>query len=46
MYKDSPLILIEMIFDENTDILKLMKAIHNPVDRLKWDKDVEQSKVV
>jgi hypothetical protein len=30
VYKDGPLILSEMIFDENTEIIKLMKAIHNP----------------
>ena len=40
-FRDSPLIWAEMIFDENTDIFKIMKAIHNPVDRKKWDKDIE-----
>jgi hypothetical protein len=30
VYKDGPLILSEMVFDENTEIIRLMKAIHNP----------------
>lgn len=40
MFRDSPLIWSEMIFDETTDIVKIMKAIHNPEDRMKWDKDI------
>jgi hypothetical protein len=32
-----------MVFDESTEIIKLMKAIHDPFERLKWDRDVEIS---
>ena len=36
----------EMIFEENVDIGKLMKAIHNPIERFRWDRDLESSKAV
>jgi hypothetical protein len=35
-----------MYFEKGTSITNLMKAVHNPDERLKWDKDIESAEVL
>lgn len=39
--KDFPLFKVEYIFEATCQIRNIIKAIHNPVERMKWDKDIE-----
>lgn len=39
--KDFPLFKVEYIFEAACSVRNIVKAIHNPVERMKWDKDIE-----
>ena len=34
----------DMYFEPGTSISRLIQCIHNPEERVKWDKDVEYAK--
>ena len=36
----------EYIFDVGCTIMNIVKAIHNPVERMKWDKDIEHAEAL
>lgn len=44
--KDFACIMSEMYFPAGTQIKNLIKAIHNPEERLRWDKDIESAEVL
>ena len=41
MTKEFPLFRVEYIFEASCAIRNIVKAIHNPDERIKWDKDIE-----
>ena len=46
--KDYPMMMSDMYFQPGPGITlkSLIKAIHNPVERVKWDKDVEMGRII
>jgi hypothetical protein len=44
--KDFAAVWVDFYFPKECDITKLMAAVHNHTDRLKWDKDVEVGEVI
>ena len=44
--KEQMLIKSEMIFDSFNSIPRIMKAVHNKIDRMAWDKDIEGAEVL
>jgi hypothetical protein len=46
--KDFPMVMSDMYFKPGPGITlkNLIKAIHNPLERKKWDKDVEMGRII
>lgn len=38
--------MCEMYFDAGAEIPQIMRAIHNPEERLKWDRDIEKGETI
>lgn len=37
---------VEYLFEAGATINNIIKAIHNPIERMKWDKDIEHAEVL
>jgi hypothetical protein len=38
--------MTEAYFSEDVPLENLVKACHNPVEKFKWDKDLEQASII
>ncbi|CDW83282.1 UNKNOWN [Stylonychia lemnae] len=44
--REMPIFYVDFYFDVGADIQSITTAIHNPIERVKWDKDIEKAYVI
>lgn len=43
--KDFAVVWVQFMFEAGTSISSIIRAIHNPAERVKWDKELTQAEV-